>query len=245
MKNIRLITLLVAALSITFVGCNKDKKHRKHKKQQKQTLSLQGNGSINVAPNQANFTVSISCVDKDISQAKSCLIDQSNEVMDLLKQLGIKDRNLKTTNVRLNKQNDWVNRAYVFRGYSASTSIRVTIDDMSKASEIYTSLLDNENISLNGLSYSHSAMDSLRNEAYAKALQNTHALADRLLEELPQEKKKVRRIGNVAFSSPSFETVNMKMNLLEADNAMSQKSIATTEGEIIVNAQLFVDYIIR
>ncbi|GAA4280455.1 hypothetical protein GCM10022260_08760 [Gaetbulibacter aestuarii] len=203
-------------------------------------------GEVETRPDMASFNINLSCLDKSIEISKNCLVDQSNALMRTIKSFGIPEDDILTTSVNLNKSYTWVNNSKVFEGYRSSTSIYVTVKDLKKLDTMYTALLGNENLDLSGLSYSHSKMDELKNDAYVNALQKANLLADRLLQNLPESKKEILKIGNVQISATQPQ--NNAKALAENDRAAfsaSNQPVAISTGMVKVRATLFVEYQIK
>ncbi|GAA0870904.1 hypothetical protein GCM10009117_00490 [Gangjinia marincola] len=115
------------------------------------------------------------------------------------------------------------------------------IDDLA---EMYTKLLEDKNLNLSGLSYEHSKLDSLKNQAYLKALKKADLLAEELVQQLPESSKEVLKIGNTKLtashpqSQPSY---NYEM-IEEEVSKVQNRSVAINPGMISVYATLFVEY---
>jgi len=212
------------------------------------TIMIKSLGEVETLPNMATFHINLSCLDKSIMNAKKCLVDKSNELHEKLQTFGIDKDDILTTTVNMDKSYVWENNSNVFEGYRSSTTVFITVRNIDKLDEIYTELLENGNLELNGLSYSHSEIDSLKNEAYVNALEKAEVLADRLLEQIPETKKEILKIGNIEISA-SMPPANESNN--EADYRMNDvmlsknKSIAISTGTVIVTATLFVEYQIK
>lgn len=208
------------------------------------TIMLKSDGMVETLPDMASFQINLNCLDKSIGASKKCLVDKSTELNTKLQSFGIGKNDILTTSVDLNKSYTWKNNSNVFEGYNASTSIYVTIKNIDKLDEIYTELLENRNLDLCCLTYSHSKIDSLKNEAYLIALRKSGELADKLLNELPESKKEIRKIGNVEISAsiPDIESKNLRADKNEEIYASPGKSISISKGTVVVNASIFVEY---
>ncbi len=211
------------------------------------TIMIQSVGEIATLPDLATFFIDLNCVDKSIKTSKQCLVDKSNELHIKLQSFGINKEDILTTSVDMNKSYAWRNNSNVFEGYRSSTTIFITVKNIDKLDEIYTELLENRNLDLGGLSYSHSKIDSLKNQAYINALEKSAILTDKLLEKLPESKKEILKIGNVAISASLPEAKNQKF--LEEDQvnaeATSNRSIAISKGTVKVAATLYIEYQIK
>ncbi len=177
------------------------------------TVMLKSQGEVETLPDMATFQINLSCLKWSIKESKNCIVDKSNELHAALQSFGIKESDILTTSVNMNKSYVWQNSKRVFKGYDSSTSLYVTVRDIDKLGEIYTELLDNSELTLGGLSYSHSQLDSLENAAYVAALENSKVLTDKLLERLPESKKEILKIGNVEISASLPEAAGEKKYL--------------------------------
>ena len=207
------------------------------------TITLRSTGEVETLPDLASFNINLSCLDKSIEKAKNCLVDKSNDLMRTLRSFGLDKDDILTTSVNLNKSYTWEKNTRVFEGYKSSTSVFVTVKNLDKLDVIYTALLSNENLDLSGLSYSHSKLDDLKNDAYVDALNKANILANRLLENLPESKKEILKIGNVKISASVPE--NQSKMAVESNRAalMSNNTpIAISKGTVKVQATLYVVY---
>ncbi|MEJ8755876.1 SIMPL domain-containing protein [Pontibacter sp. H259] len=240
MKNI--LSLLIATL---LVSCQTDSTLTPGKFK---TIMVKSVGEVETLPDVATFHINLNCLQKSVKASKQCLVDKSNELNKKLLSFGIKQEDILTNAVNMNKSYSWRNNTQVFEGYNSSTTIFVTLRDINKLDQIYTELLENRNLDLGGLAYSHSKLDSLKNEAYVDALKKANTLADKLLAELPSSEKEILKIGNVEISASMPET-NQQM---EQDGyavaevvAPQNRAISISKGTVLINATLFVEYQIK
>ena len=208
------------------------------------TIMIESVGEVEVLPDMATFYIDLSCLDKSINVSKKCLVDKSNEIHAKLQSFGIDKKDILTEAVNMEKSYNWDTGKNVFEGYKCSTGINVTVRNIDKLAEIYTELLENSNLELRSLNYTHSKMDSLKNEAYVKALEKAGTLADKLLEKLPKTEKEVLRMGNVQFEASSPQPQYDKRAMAMA-SPMINESIELGHGTMEVNATLFVEYQIK
>jgi len=207
---------------------------------------LRADGKVETLPDLATFSLNLNCLDKSVKASKKCLVTKSNDLNSKLSSFGIAQKDILTTSVEMTKSYTWRNNSNVFEGYLSTTTLFVTVRNIDKLDEIYTELLENRNLDLYGLSYSHSKLDSLKNEAYADALKKAGVLADRLLHEMDNSKKEILKIGNVEISS-SVSGVETKAfaKQEESDQESPQKSIAISKGTVEVYASLFIEYLVK
>jgi uncharacterized protein len=226
MKNI-----LQFLFIIFMISCSSEKDYK--------TILLKTRGVIEVVPDEASIVIEISCIDKQIEQAKSCLIDKSNRLNEDLNSFSIQKDDILTTNVNLSKDYIWIDNSNIFNGYKASTTTRVIIRDLKTLEELYPQLLSNEQLILGSLTYTHSKIDSIDAAAYLKALENANNLADKILSQIPEKNKVITKISNVKIQS-SENPVELKRTERSAEADLRVLPINT--GNIINEQELYVEY---
>lgn len=206
---------------------------------------LKSFGEVETLPNMATFYINLDCLDKSIKASKKCLVDKSNELHQKVQSFGIQEEDILTTSVTMDKSYRWTNSSRVFEGYRSSTTMFITVRDIDKLDDIYTELLGNRNLELGGLSYSHSQLDSLKNEAYVIALEKSGILSDKLLLQIPETKKEILKIGNIEITASSPNAIQAENDVeyeMTQSISVRNKSIAISKGTIKVTATLYVEY---
>jgi uncharacterized protein len=228
MKRISIILSVILLIS-----CNPEKDYK--------TILLKTSGIVEVAPDEASLSLNLSCVDKNIEQAKACLVSISSKLNEDLLNFGIKKEDILTTNVNLNKDYVWINNSNIFNGYLASTTTRVKIRDLTILEEVYTKLLSNEKLTIGSLTYNHSRLDSINEVAYLNALDNANKLADKILSRLPEKNKAITQISNFEITRSE---INPEPNLrkLEEFEVQDQNQLTVNIGNMIAEMHLYVEF---
>jgi len=226
------------------IGCQQPKTF---KTQKFKTMMIRADGMVETKPDLASFSVDLNCLKKSVKSSTACLVEKSNTLNDKLLSFGIDQDDILTTSVNRNKSYAWIKNKSVFQGYNSSTILHVTVRDINKLDDIYTELLENQNLNLGYLRYSHSMVDSLSNKAYVKALKNANNLAQKLLAELPEDEKEILKIGNVKITSSTPQDLNKYEDDMVIKEVVGNKnkSISISKGTVVVNATLFVEFQIK
>ncbi len=214
-----------------------------HQEANLKTITLKANGSVQVKPDEASASINIQCVNKNIELANACLVKESASLKAILVGLGIEEKDILTTQVNLSKSFVWRNNSNVFDGYNASTAVNVTVRDLAIISSFYTELLTHDKFIVGSLTYRHSDYDTLKNQAYLKALDNSNDLAKDLLAKLPEANKEIIQISNVeikANNRPSVERKALQFSAMSSDS--SNPGISVTVGSMVIEQTLFVEY---
>lgn len=207
------------------------------------TMYIKSSGEVSVKPDEASITIYLSCTDKNIKRSKECLIEKSDAFNKSILDYGVKPDDILTTSITQSKDYKWVNNSSVFNGYRSAISTHLTIRNLKVLEDLYSDLLENENISMSNLSYSHSNMDSLNTLAYQKALENANNLADQLLSKMDESHKEILRIGNMDFPSESGYDVLIEGNFkMEEVKKTKGNSIQINNGTMYATQMLFVEF---
>ncbi len=218
---------------IMLISCNPEKNYK--------TILLKTNGIVEVAPDEASLTLNLSCVDKNIEQAKTCLLTISSRLNEDMINFKIMEEDILTTNVNLNKDYVWINNSNIFNGYLASTTTRVKIRDLRILDEVYTKLLSNENLTIGSLTYNHSKLDSINEVAYLIALENANKLADKILSRLPEKNKAITQISNFEITRSEINPEPVLRNL-EKSVVQDQSQLTVNIGNMIAEKALYVEF---
>jgi uncharacterized protein len=218
---------------LMLVGCNPENDYK--------TILLKASGTVEIAPDEASIIITASCLNKDIRQARSCLIDITSNLDNDLRSFGIQKEDILTTNVNLSKQYIWSNNSEVFNGYSASTTTSVRVRDLKILDELYTNLLSNDKLTVGSLTYGHSKMDSLNNMAYLRALENANMLADQILTQLPEKNKSIVQVSNFEITKSESDP-EIKYERLAENQELSKSNITINFGNMVAVQQLYVEY---
>lgn len=180
--------------SIILLGCS-DPQSQLERTRFK-SLLLRSSGEVQVLPDKAQLRISLNCLNKNINISKECLIEKSNSLTERILKYKVAKEDILTSSIDLSKRHTWIKNTYVFKGYDASTSMLVTINDLEILEDLYTDLLQDQNLEIGSLSYSHSQYDSLKNAAYMDALDNVNRLADGILLKVGADNKEIIQISN-------------------------------------------------
>ncbi len=218
---------------ILLASCNTGKEFK--------TILLKTSGVVEVAPDEASISLNLSCVDKNVEQAKTCLLNISSGLNEDLINFKIRKEDILTTNVSLNKDYAWIDNSNIFNGYLASTTTIVKIRDLKILDDVYTKLLSNENLAIGSLTYNHSKLDSIGEVAYLIALENANQLADKILSRLPEKKKAITQISNFEISKSEINPGSGLRNF-EKSVVQDQVQLTVNIGNMIVEKALYVEF---
>lgn len=167
-------------------------------------VSVSGSGTVEVAPDMAVVSASASNVKKEAEEAYQATAQQINRLVAECKKLGVAEKDLQTTHISLNKQYRWVDNTQKFEGYVAAAFIKVTVRDMTKLNALTRKIVESGANEIGGISYDHSKIEKLRQDAGVTALKKAKEEAKALCDEMGVKLGKVLTISSEGAGRPPF-----------------------------------------
>lgn len=192
------IVFLIIVLSL--LGCNKSDNRNPV------LLNVQASGEIEIVPDIATITVNVSCTNKDLSKSNDCTKKSIDELFILFNEHKISKKDYHSSRINLEKEYTWKNNSQVFSGYKSSGAINILFKDLGIMSKVLTKIMTMRNVEVFNLNYSHSDIDSLANNAYLEALDNSKKLANEIKIKLRGKSIIVLEISNVNNRFSSHES---------------------------------------
>lgn len=207
------------------------------------TITVTDTGTIYAKPDLtvANFSVVVEA--KTVGEAMSENTQKMNAVISFMKEQGIEDKDLKTTNFNIYPRYEWYDSAQyypsgkrVLVGYEVTQTLQVKIRNIEKIGEILeggTSAGANE---VSDLEFTIDNQDELKKQARKEAITKAKAKAEELAKELGIS---LVRISNFSESSvlPYFYSMKEEAVGMAGDEALAP-SIQTGENKIEVTVSI-------
>ncbi len=221
---------------------------------QKNTISVDGYGEVQAVPDIATFTFSIVSLKATVEAAQADATTKANAATKYLKDAGVAEKDIQTTNYSVYPQYDYVQQActggycpggtQVLKGYEVRQSTTVKVRDLTKAGTLLTGVGGTGATELSGLNFTFDDPNKNKDEARKIAIANAKTKADELAKQLG-----VRVIRVVSFNESGYG-YPMPMygrDMVGGAEAQSTKAVAPTisTGENTVISNVSVVYEIR
>ncbi len=150
-------------------------------------ISVSGDGSAVVDPDQVTLTVSIQKDGRVSSEIQSYINSKVTDVLQILNKYNIDEKNTKTASLSISPRYSYVDRKRIFDGYTGTQSLTVKIDyDITKQTNDAEKIIDEivllEDVLISNVSFALKdktfAADLAREQAYKSAEQKAKQLAD-------------------------------------------------------------------
>ena len=177
------------------------------------TISVSGEGVIEVPPDIATISLGVVSRNKDAAQVQSDNARIATNVINSVVALGIERRNIRTGNYNFRQvyHNDDNNRR-VFDGYEVTNTVTIIVNDLSKIGKIIDSALSNGANQVDSLNFGIRDKEKFQNDALRLAVRDALKKAEIAAAELGKSIVSVRSvsINSASISVPRMEKLAMR-----------------------------------
>ncbi len=199
------------------------------------TVSVMGTGSVEAVPDVAYIHFGVQIEDKDPEKAMDNLAERAEKVMDVLKESGIKEEDIKTTNLSLSPIYRWDKETgkSILDHYRASEyfNVKCVIKDTGK---IVGEVSKNGANIINGISFDVSNRNELKLEAIKDAMKDAKSKAEASLSGSGYKITGIKTISiemNTPTPSPIYRNIS---------NDVENATIPVQEGTLSIKATVSV-----
>ena len=220
---------------------------------EKPHVYVEGSATVEVEPDMMTFSVTISKTDDVLSIAKSDVDRRSFELIELSKSLGIGNKDLATTTLRVNPSYIYKDNKRVPNGTTVSREVEITLKDLTKYAGIMAALVKAEISQTISTKLMVSNKNELTDKALVLAMQDARHRAERLAK---SQNKKLGGVHSISeFMTRGEErymlhvtrrVVGKSSSVIHADISMPSKPREPFEpGVMVAKAQVFVVYLLK
>lgn len=217
------------------------------------TISVTGEGEVFAVPDVASFTFTVSADADTVKEAQETVTKKVDAVLKAVKNLGVEEKDIKTTDYSVWPKYDYVAPAIyppvpgrqVQDGYTANHTIAIKVRDTDKAGEVLGAAGSAGATNLSGISFTIDDPEKLYEEARALAIKNAREKAKVLTDELGV---RLKRVVSYSDSSDGGESPYYReaVGLGGKDMALAQSQAPNLPtGENKVKVFVNVTYEIR
>jgi uncharacterized protein len=200
------------------------------------TVTVTGVGHVSVVPDQLAFDLSVSVLRPDLTQALDDANSAMQSVVDTLKAAGVADKDVQTTDVSMYPEYGRHQKGQppTLLGYRVSHSITVTVEDLSKGSDVVTAALGagGKGVRLDGLRLQVADPDGALGPARGDAMKQAQAKAEEYAADAGREVGEIVRISETADQPYD---VDVRAAYSHADAAGSPMPIQAGQQDLTAN----------
>lgn len=210
-------------------------------------ITVSGTGKVYVKPDLALTSFSVITEAKTVAEALSQNTEQMNQIISSVKEQGVEDKDLKTTDFNIYPRYEWEEQSKippypsgkrVLVGYEVRQSLQVKIRELTKIGEIIQGATDSGANQVGNLQFTVDDQDELKNQAREEAIKQAKEKAKELASQLGI---KLVRITNFNESG----IVPRAYLLEESEAVMGGGALEIEIGESKIEVTVSLTYEIR
>jgi uncharacterized protein YggE len=201
------------------------------------TITINGKGIVDHAPDIAMITVGVSVEAETASLAMSQQATKMNGVFAAVKAAGVAERDMQTNNLSLNPVYDYPpNQQPRMRGYNASNQITIRVRDLKNLGKTLDSVVKGGGNTIHGVSFSIDKPEAYQNEARVAAIKDAAARAELYANAVGYRVKRIVTISEMDYS-PRPVPMMARMQLQDA-----AESTPVAAGEVSLEQTVSVTF---
>jgi hypothetical protein len=175
------------------------------------TIEVTGQAEVRYVPDYADVSFGVTVRQPAPRTAFGAARDTMAHVLTICKEMGIAERDVRTSQVSLKIAWKQVDQQSVFDGYNASLSVLVRVHDLKQVEPFTLRIIESGINEIDAVSFGNDASRRFRDEARLKALQAAREKALALANELDQDRSFKER--SLSMSSRIAMAVRLKGGL--------------------------------
>lgn len=208
---------------------------------ERKTITVQGSSSVTAAPTIAYVSIGVTTFNKNAASAQGENAVKMDRVYKTLASLGIKKDKIKTLNYNISPRYDYKNNVATLAGYNVINSIRVTVMDLKKVSDVLDMTVKEGVNQSNSISFgvTDEERDRLYLQALSQAVVNAKEKANTIATAAGITISKPANIiegSSAHFVQPNYRAMDM------AKMASEAAPTPISEGEMTIGANVTVIY---
>ena len=142
-----------------------------------QTVKVTGEATLQATPDQAIITLGVQTENVDPKLAQQENAQTISEIITVLKELGIAETNIKTSDYRIDPQYNYIEGKEIFKNYKVHHMLQIKTKDIEKVGSIIDAAVKRGANSVSNIRFSLANSDSYYNQALTIALNNAYEKA--------------------------------------------------------------------
>ncbi len=237
-KDNKLFSLLLAILLVYIIVWLSQKiENEGFSEQMAPSLSVTATGDAVLETNLATVDLGVTTNDVTANKSQDANTEKSNSLIAKLKEMGIDDRDIKTSNYSIYPQYDYTLSPPVVVGFETNQTVTVRIRNKDLVGPILSAAGDLGATNVGNVRYEADDTTNAEAVARAEAIENAHEQAEQIAKSLGVS------LGDIVSYSESFGSpvfYSYRGEALGGDGGVN-----IPEGESEVNVTVYVNYAIR
>ena len=211
----------------------------------KDTITFTGKGEVVVKPDIATVSFGVTAENLDVAKAQTEATTKMNKIIDLLKNKGVAEKDIKLTNYNIYPRYDYTpvtlssygGSKQVLAAYVVSQTVEVKIRDISKAGEILSGVGEFGVTNVSGLTFTVDNEELVKDQARDLAITDAKAQAKTLAKSLGVRLVKITNYSENG-NYPVYYEMNKSMALGTGGSDAAVPQVPMGENKITSNVSI-------
>ncbi|MBO5770580.1 MAG: SIMPL domain-containing protein [Spirochaetales bacterium] len=206
----------------------------------KATVSVTASSYIEVDPDIAYFRIAAEKIESSTEKARIGMNELVNGAVGILiDEFGIKEDAITTEYLSFNPYYEWINGERVDKGYRASQSIKVTLEDLELIGKIIDALSSFDGVSVSSIEFARKASGELEDQARKLAVKEAERKAS---EYASGAGMKLGRVISISDGTTYSQAKYANTMMYATESAAASGSTSYYEGKVSVSDRVTVVY---
>ncbi len=205
-------------------------------------ISVTGTGKVTAKPDIAVADLAITVEKPTAAAAQDEANTKSQAVVDYLKDAGIPEKDIRTSNYNIYPQYDYTDGRSRIRGYQVTQTLEVKIRDLDKANAVLDGVVDAGVNQVNNFRFDIDDPEELKAEARALAIADANQKASQLKQQLGLRLGRIVSFSEDTGGYPQPYFLRSEAGGFGGDamnvKAMPAPAVPAGENEIVVNVNI-------
>ncbi|MBC8317817.1 MAG: SIMPL domain-containing protein [Desulfobulbaceae bacterium] len=150
-------------------------------------IVVSGTHEISAVPDILRMSLDINEVGRDVAEARASVEERSELLLQALKSLGVKKKDITSARLQITPHYNWSNKAQIYTGTEVSRVIEVILRDLAQYDEMVRAIIDARVARINNTSLESTENKELRALALQGAVADAREKAVLLVKNFPEQ----------------------------------------------------------
>ena len=207
-------------------------------------ISVTGTAEIKTIPDQMIWNITVTTKNPSASEVGKLHERNVSDAIDFVKNHGVEEKNIQTSNMRLDENWVYRSKSNVMEGYLATTTIVFKSEDFATYTDLWIGLSGLETAKIGGVYFDTSKRQDLQNQARLQAAQAAKSKAEALTSALGSTLHEALTIEEDLGINEGYGRIqpmrNMVMSAATAES--EEQGTAIAPGQISITSRVNVTF---
>lgn len=208
-----------------------------------QVITVNAKEEVKVVPDMAQVIYGVTTQNEDAAKCQEDNAAKMNQLIAALKELGIEEKSIQTSNYDLNPRQDWNNNGEII-GYEMTAQVTVSDIPLAQVGDILSKSVSAGVNQVQSVTYLSSEYDARYQEALTKAVAAAQEKAQALADASGSTLGHAVRITEYS-DNQAARYQNMMRSSMKLESVVDTAGAAMMPGEISVEANVSVEFAIQ